>query len=64
MWLKITLPVIAGLLSFIISYIIEHSSCFVLQNYDTSESKLRREFEVHGPIKKVREFMCSTFVSE
>lgn len=24
------------------------------QNYDTSESKLRREFEVYGPIKKVR----------
>lgn len=23
-------------------------------NYDTSESKLRREFEVYGPIKKVR----------
>lgn len=22
-------------------------------NYDTSESKLRREFEVYGPIKKV-----------
>jgi len=24
-----------------------------LQNYDTSESKLRREFEVYGPVKKV-----------
>lgn len=23
------------------------------QNYDTSESKLRREFELYGPIKKV-----------
>lgn len=23
------------------------------QNYDTSESKLRREFEVYGPIKKI-----------
>lgn len=23
------------------------------QNYDTSESKLRREFEVYGPVKKV-----------
>lgn len=22
-------------------------------NYDTSESKLRREFEIYGPIKKV-----------
>jgi hypothetical protein len=30
---------------------------FLLQNYDTSESKLRREFEVYGPIKKVR--ICS-----
>ena len=27
---------------------------FLFQNYDTSESKLRREFEVYGPIKKVR----------
>jgi hypothetical protein len=27
---------------------------FLLQNYDSSESKLRREFEVYGPIKKVR----------
>lgn len=26
---------------------------FHLQNYDTSESKLRREFEVYGPIKKI-----------
>lgn len=25
----------------------------VLQNYDTTESKLRREFEVYGPIKRV-----------
>lgn len=25
----------------------------LFQNYDTSESKLRREFEVYGPIKKV-----------
>lgn len=24
-----------------------------LQNYDTSESKLRREFEMYGPIKKI-----------
>lgn len=23
-------------------------------NYDTSESKLRREFEAYGPVKKVR----------
>ena len=23
------------------------------QNYDTSEAKLRREFEAHGPIKKI-----------
>lgn len=29
--------------------------CF-LQNYDTSESKLRREFEVYGPVKKVKFF--------
>jgi hypothetical protein len=27
---------------------------FFFQNYDSSESKLRREFEVYGPIKKVR----------
>lgn len=26
---------------------------FYLQNYDSSESKLRREFEVYGPIRKV-----------
>ena len=26
---------------------------FLLQNYDTSESKLRREFESYGPIKSV-----------
>lgn len=26
---------------------------FVFQNYDTSESKLRREFEVYGTIKKI-----------
>lgn len=26
---------------------------FSIQNYDTSESKLRREFEVYGPIKKI-----------
>lgn len=25
----------------------------LLQNYDTSEAKLRREFELHGPIKKI-----------
>jgi len=25
----------------------------IFQNYDTSESKLRREFELYGPIKKV-----------
>jgi U1 small nuclear ribonucleoprotein 70kDa len=26
---------------------------FIFQNYDTSESKLRREFEIYGPIKKI-----------
>lgn len=26
---------------------------FLFQNYDTSESKLRREFEVYGAIKKI-----------
>lgn len=26
---------------------------FFLQNYDTSESKLRREFESYGAIKKI-----------
>lgn len=26
---------------------------FLFQNYDTTESKLRREFEVYGPIKRV-----------
>ncbi len=26
-----------------------------LQNYDTSESKLRREFEVYGAVRKVLE---------
>lgn len=29
------------------------STLFFVQNYDTSESKLRREFEVYGPIKKI-----------
>ncbi|GFN87306.1 hypothetical protein PoB_001381200 [Plakobranchus ocellatus] len=24
-----------------------------VKNYDTSESKLRREFEVYGPVKKI-----------
>ena len=26
---------------------------FCVQNYDTSESKLRREFDVYGPVKRV-----------
>jgi U1 small nuclear ribonucleoprotein 70kDa len=26
---------------------------YFFQNYDTSESKLRREFEFYGPIKKI-----------
>ena len=35
-----------------------HARCprldaFSLQNYDSSESKLRREFEVYGPVKRV-----------
>lgn len=31
-----------------------YKSLFVSRiNYDTSESKLRREFEIYGPIKKV-----------
>lgn len=30
------------------------NGCF--QNYDTSESKLRREFEGYGPIKKVSQY--------
>lgn len=30
-------------------------------NYDTSESKLRREFEVYGPIKKVTRFPIILF---
>ena len=29
------------------------SFSFSFQNYDSSESKLRREFEVYGPIRKV-----------
>lgn len=29
------------------------NSLYILQNYDTSEAKLRREFEMHGPIKKI-----------
>lgn len=38
-----------------IVYIIAYSNLNlnILQNYDTSESKLRREFEVYGPIKKI-----------
>jgi len=28
-------------------------SVLFIQNYDTTESKLRREFEVYGPIKRV-----------
>lgn len=31
-------------------------TCFP-QNYDTSESKLRREFEVYGPVKKVNNIL-------
>ena len=27
---------------------------FFLQNYDTTESKLRREMEIYGPVKSVR----------
>lgn len=30
-----------------------YSSVVLVQNYDTTESKLRREFEVYGPIKRV-----------
>lgn len=30
-------------------------------NYDTSESKLRREFEVYGPIKKVSGYFLYRF---
>ena len=26
----------------------------LVQNYDTSESKLRREFEVYGTVRKVK----------
>lgn len=37
-----------------------HVLCSFLQNYDTSESKLRREFEIYGTVKKasclLREF--------
>lgn len=34
---------------------IKHIICngILFQNYDTTESKLRREFEVYGPIKRV-----------
>ena len=31
-----------------------------LMDYDTSESKLRREFEIYGPIKKVN-FVCLVY---
>ena len=30
-------------------------------NYDTSESKLRREFEIYGPIKKVSSIFLYNF---
>ncbi len=30
-----------------------------LQNYDTSESKLRREMEIYGPVKTVSFFSNS-----
>lgn len=30
-----------------------NSLFFFFQNYDTSEAKLRREFEMYGPIKKI-----------
>lgn len=36
---------------------------FLLQNYDTSESKLRREFEVYGPIKKVTDSIIVAITS-
>lgn len=40
------------------SYMLDILRCILkarklFQNYDTSESKLRREFEVYGPVKKV-----------
>ena len=34
-------------------HIIMEFTDFFCQNYDTSESKLRREFEVYGSVKKV-----------
>ena len=27
--------------------------CFFLQNYETTESRIKREFEAYGPIKRV-----------
>ncbi|KAK3612543.1 hypothetical protein CHS0354_024528 [Potamilus streckersoni] len=38
-----------------------YKSLFIARiNYDTSESKLRREFEVHGPIRKIS-LICDKF---
>jgi len=34
----------------------------LLQNYDTSESKLQREFEQYGPVKKVVQFANILYV--
>ena len=34
----------------------------LLQNYDTSESKLQREFEQYGPVKKVVQFVNILYV--
>lgn len=47
---------VIGTLSFVCGSIFVHqmNALSFLQNYDTTESKLRREFEVYGPIKRVR----------
>lgn len=45
---------VARVVSSIVFHLIRnHFKPFFLQNYDTSESKLRREFEMYGPIKKI-----------
>ena len=45
----INFVVMLDVLCHFVKYFISH----LLQNYDTSESKLRREMELYGPIKRV-----------
>lgn len=34
--------------------LLPHLRAFFMQSYETTEHRIRREFEAYGPIKKVR----------